>query len=90
MPPIALAGLPVALAGHSVGLMHGAAPARGKTMKIAIAILIVLQVANLAATLGTDHLNRRRAMAVRCLLYAAHNMAEPKACTEAFPENREP
>lgn len=54
-------------------------------MKIAIAAVIILQVANLASTLWTDHLDSRRAMAVRCLLYATHNMAEPEACRQAFP-----
>ncbi|RWN44688.1 MAG: hypothetical protein EOS03_23875 [Mesorhizobium sp.] len=59
-------------------------------MKTAIAVVIVLQVANLASTLWTDHLNTQRAMAVRCLLYATHNMGEPKACAQAFPAPDQP
>ncbi|MER8473189.1 hypothetical protein [Mesorhizobium sp. M0220] len=54
-------------------------------MKTAITVLIVLQVANLAATYGADYFGRRRATAIRCLIYATHAMGEPKACTEAFP-----
>ncbi|OHV58140.1 hypothetical protein LCM4576_08375 [Mesorhizobium sp. LCM 4576] len=53
-------------------------------MKIAIALLI----ANLALTAWIDHLSARRDKATRCLLYALHNIAEPKACTEAFPGAR--
>lgn len=59
-------------------------------MKTAITALIVLQVANLASTFWADHLNSRRAVAVRCLIYATHNMAEPKVCTEAFPQPEQP
>ncbi|MER8833721.1 hypothetical protein [Mesorhizobium sp. M0909] len=54
-------------------------------MKTAITVLIVLQVANLAATFGADYFGRRRATAIRCLIFATHAMGEPKACTEAFP-----
>ncbi|TPL64669.1 hypothetical protein [Mesorhizobium sp. B2-4-1] len=59
-------------------------------MKIAIAAIVMLQVANLASTLWTDHRNSLRAMAVRCLIYATHNMAEPEACTQAFPRPERP
>lgn len=59
-------------------------------MKFAVATIIILQIANLAATLGADHLNRRRAMSVRCLIYATHNIGEPKACAEAFPQPEQP
>lgn len=55
-------------------------------MKIAVAAIIILQIANLAATFGADHLNRRRALATRCILYSIHNLGEAKACTDAFPQ----
>jgi hypothetical protein len=85
MPPDALAGLPVALAGIPWDWCRGPRRPGGKIiLKIAIALLI----ANLALTAWVDHLSARRDKATRCLLYALHNITEPKACTEAFPGAR--